>query len=374
MGQLRKRGNIWWIRYYRAGKRHEESSGGTRKQDAKALLAVREGDIAKGVPVSAKVGRLRFEEAAEDLLNDYRTNGKRSLDEVARRVRLYLAPVFGMRRMTQITTADVRAYIATRQDAGAANGTINRELSALKRMFSLATQAGKVLHRPHIPMLREDNVRTGFFEREEFEAVRAALPLRLQPVVTTAYLTGWRVKSEILSLQWRSVDREAGILRLDPGTTKNRDGRVFPYRDLLPELRDTMVNQWEVHRQLAAEGVISPWVFPRLRGTDPGARIGSFRKAWASACTAAGCPGRIPHDFRRTAVRNLVRAGVPERIAMQLTGHKTRSVFDRYDIVNEADLQDAIGKLGAAMGTKQGQFRQSAEIRSIDATAQPTGH
>ena len=233
-------------------------------------------------------------------------------------------------------------------------------------MFTLAAQVGKVLHRPHIPMLREHNVRTGFFEREEFEAVRDALPDPHRPVVTFAYFTGWRVPSEILSLQWRLIDRTAGTVRLDVGTTKNDAGRVFPYGDLLPELRDTVETQWLVHEWLQANGVLSPWVFPRLRGADPGRRIGSFRKVWLRGCTTAGCPTRVPHDFRRTTVRNLVRAGVPERTAMQLTGHKTRSVFDRYDIVNETDLQEAIRKLAtSATGTKNGQSGRSATVRSI---------
>ena len=165
MGELRQRGRIWWIRYYRNGRRHEESSHSTKKGDATALLQLREGDIVRGVPVTAKLGRVSFEEAATDLVNDYRTNGRRSLDVVVRRIELHLKPVFGNRRLSSITTADVRAFVAVRQDAGAANGEINRELAALKRMFCLALQANKLLFRPHIPMLQEHNVRTGFLSQ-----------------------------------------------------------------------------------------------------------------------------------------------------------------------------------------------------------------
>jgi len=103
--------------------------------------------------------------------------------------------------MANIMTADVHAYITARLDAHAAAATINRELSALKRMFSLAIHAGKLLQRLHIALLREDNIRRGFFEHEQFESVRRHLPAALKPVVTFAYLTGWRARSEILSLQ-----------------------------------------------------------------------------------------------------------------------------------------------------------------------------
>ena len=116
MGELRRRGRIWWIRYYRNGQRHEESARTDKKQAAIDLLKIREGDVARGVPVTSRIGRPRFEEAAEDLRNDYRTNGKRSLEEVERRIALWLEPFFGGRRMPNVTTADVRAYIAKRHD------------------------------------------------------------------------------------------------------------------------------------------------------------------------------------------------------------------------------------------------------------------
>ncbi len=179
----------------------------------------------KGVPISPQIGRLLFDDAAKDLITEYTINRRRSLDSIRRRIDLGLTPWFRGRRMVQISTADVRAYVEDRQKAGKANATINRELAALKRMFKLAIQAGKLLAAPHIPMLREDNARQGFFEREQFEAVRRHLPSAVRPVLTFGYLTGWRIKSEVLPLQWHQVDLEAGIVRLDVGTTKNREGR-----------------------------------------------------------------------------------------------------------------------------------------------------
>ncbi len=188
--------------------------------------------------------------------------------------------------------------------------------------------------KPHIPMLKENNVRTGFFERDEFERVQRYLPEYLKSVSTFAYITGWRIRSEIFPLEWRQVDFGAGRVMLDPGTTKNDEGRIFPFTS---ELRETLGQRRQATLRLQKEKVIvCPWVFHR-----DGQLIKSCDKAWRTACRKAGVPGRLMHDFRRTAVRNLVRAGVPERVAMQMTGHKTRSVFERYNIVSEGDLTQA---------------------------------
>src|SRR5690349_7312420 len=166
MGEVRKRGQTYWIRYYRNGKRYEESAGSDKKTAAIDLLKLREGDGARGLPVTPKIGRLRFEEAAQDVINDYRVNGKRSLEVVERKIAKHLSPFFGGRRMAAITTADVRTFIVERQAAthttskacvrrlpdgrtinirervraitGVSNGEINRELGILKRTFNLA--------------------------------------------------------------------------------------------------------------------------------------------------------------------------------------------------------------------------------------------
>jgi integrase len=245
----------------------------------------------------------------------------------------------------------------TRPIEGVSNAEINRELTLLKRIFTLAIQAGKLFHRPHIPLLLEDNTRTGFFEPEQFESVRAHLPAALRPIIEFAYVTGWRVTSEILPLQWRQVDLKAGEVRLDPGSTKNREGRVFPLTD---DLRRLLETQHAEHTRLRKAGKVEPSVFVRMvakkRGGEKYPRpIRTLDKAWKAACIAAGCPGRIPHDLRRTAVRNMVRRGVPERVAMQLSGHKTRSVFERYNIVSNGDLRTAAVQLQGLTGTKQGQ-------------------
>lgn len=364
MGSLYRRGRVWWLKYRQNGRAVRESSGTTKETVARRMLRLREGDVERGIPVLPKLGRVSFTEAAEDLLTDYRTNRKATLPDTERRLRLHLTPFFQNRRLASISTSDVRAFIAKRQAdtvrvrnarrvrdgegwreipevrRPVSAGEINRELSILKRMFSLAVQGARLHTKPYIPMLREDNVRRGFFEREQFEAVRTHLPVPLRPVVTFAYLTGWRLHSEVLPLQWRQVDWEAREIRLDPGTTKNREGRAFPFTG---ELQALLEAQRCEHESLRAAGRLVPFVFHR-----DGEPILDFRGAWRSACRAAGVPGRIFHDLRRTAVRNLERAGVPRSVAMAMVGHKTEAIYRRYAIVDAGLRREAASKLDAA--------------------------
>jgi integrase len=196
----------------------------------------------------------------------------------------------------------------------------------LVQAFKLAQEHGLVQRVPRIRRLPERNTRQGFFEQEECEAVADHLPTYLKDFVRFAYLSGWR-KSEISQLQWTDVDRKAHVIRLRPATSKTQEGRVLVLDE---ELWDLLERCWQ-------EQASVPWVFHRKRG-----KIGDFRKAWKTACKKAGIPGKLFHDLRRTAVRNMVRAGVPERVAMAVSGHKTRSIFDRYNIVNEQDLREAM--------------------------------
>jgi integrase len=349
-----------WLKYYQHGRQMRESTGTTKETVARRMLRNREGDVEHGIPVNPKVGRVTFEDAAKDLVNEYQTNGRKSRAHVQRRLDKHLSPVFGGKRLSSLTTPMIRDFTATRQTAGASNAEINRELAVLKRMFTLAVQAGKLYHRPHIPMLKERNARAGFFERSPFDAVRAHLPAPLAAVAAFAYYTGWRVPSEVLTLEWRQVDFAAGVVRLEPNATKNEEAREFPFAEH-PDLQAVLTGQRDEADRLKRQGVICARVFHR-----DGKPIRSFYDAWRAACRAAGCPGRIPHDFRRTAVRNLVRAGVSEKVAMTLTGHKTRAVFDRYDIVSGTDTREAVAKLA---GTIPGTMTATAPVDAVARSA-----
>jgi integrase len=336
MATIYKRGKTWWLLWYQDGRKMRKSCETTNRAAAKRQLRVLGGDLEKG-PVDPKVGRIIVPDALADVLMDYTTNGKKTAADVKIRIDKHLKPFFGHRRMTAITTSLIREYVAARQTDGASNGTINRELAVLKRSFVLAVQAGKLNTRPHVPMLKEAAARRGFFEPEQFAAVRDQLDEDLRGVVTFAYITGWRTKSEILPLEWRNVDWQAREVRLDPGTTKNGEGRTFPFT---AELETLLKSQLADHERLKKAGRIVPLIFQR-----DGKQIRDFRGAWEGACERAGVPGRLLHDFRRTAVRNLERAGVPRSAAMAMVGHKTESIYRRYAIVDSATLREAAAKI-----------------------------
>jgi len=297
------------------------------------LLRRREGDIALGKLPGIYFDKVFFDELVEAFLADYRVNGKKSLARAMRSAG-HLKRFFEGARVVQITSPGIQYYTEQRLEEGAANATINRELAALKRMFNLGAQQTppKVDRVPHIPMLKENNVREGFFEQAEYEALRDALPCYLKGFVTFAYKTGWRF-SEIAGRTWSLVDLDALVVRLQAGMTKNDDARTIVLDDELAA----------IFRELRTKARLRKcrYVFPSHNGRG---RIRDIRGAWAVACKKAKIEKRLFHDFRRTAVRNMVRSGIPEGVAMQITGHKTRAIFERYNIVSESDLKDAARK------------------------------
>ena len=272
-------------------------------------------------------------ELSDAYLQDYQVRQFRSQSTARGRI-AHLTAFFGRAaRATALTTCQIRQYQLARRAAGAATGTINRETSALHRMGTLAVHWGWLDTVPGFPdRLRENPPRQGFFEHPEYLAVRAHLPAPWQDILDLAYYSGWR-KNEILGLTWEEIDEAGGVIRLSPARSKTLVGRILPISQPIAEA---------LARRRARRDPDSPLVFHR-----DGIPVRRWRTAWRTACQAAGVPTRFLHDCRRTAARNLIRASVAERVAMLLTGHKSRAIFDRYNIINEQELLEAGDQLVA---------------------------
>ena len=338
-GSLFQRGTTWWIAYWLNGRLYRESAGTDVKQKAQNLLKDRLMGIHGGT-FDPDCRNTTVADLYEILHNDYTINQKSSIEEVARNWKNHLGPFFGHFKASQVNYQMVGRYVEERQKEGAANGTCNRELSNLKRAFHLGLRAAKVSRMPVFPSkLAENNVRTGFVEPDQYLKIADATAkagLWLRAIYEVGYTWGWR-KEEVLGLRVKQVDLKNRTVRLEVGTTKNGDGRLAVMTKPLFELLKACV---EGKKPTDA-------VFTRECGNP----VLDFRGSWELARSEAGCPNLLFHDLRRTAVRNMVRAGIPESVAMKISGHKTRSVFERYNIVSERDISEAATKIEAFQTT-----------------------
>ena len=373
-----------WMKYYSEGRPIQESARTLDRVEAKRLLKEKEGEIATGLFRGPKIERIRFEDLAALVKQDYQINKRKTVRRIDEYMN-HLKTFFRKMRATSITTERIKTYIVKRQQQGAANGTINRELACLKRMFRLGFQQTPqlVVRVPHIPLLKEHNIRSGFFEHEDFLALRGALPDYAQVAASLAYYSGMRM-GEVCSLQWRQVNWTEGKLYLQAQDTKTNTPRVLYLTGDLYRVLHTWKHRCDM------KWPTCPWICHR-----GGIRLQSLKHSWRKACQAVGVgqlvkdatkgckvwQGKIPHDFRRTAVRNMVRAGVPEKVAMAISGHKTRSVFDRYNIVNEKDLEQAARSLSAyfeqqtvtlavTLAELRGESRGAVSRKVVDSSAE----
>ena len=363
-GRIFKRKNSahYWCAYYLRGEEYRESTGTSDPAQAARFLKRRIREVgADQIGVFTFVGpqqeRLTVSSLLDALEEDYKLRNK-----ISPQFKSHLKQIrtkFDLWRAVDVTAEAVDQYISTRLAQGSAPATINRSTQLLAQAFKLAVERRRLSITPKIRHLSEKgNERRGYFTYDEFGLLRLSLPSDLKDFCEFAYLTGWR-KGEIASLRWQEIDDD--LLELRGQYAKNKNARSV----ILSGNLENLIVRRRAERMYEADGhcVLSEYVFHRM-----GEPISDFRKTWNATCVAIGlghftcancnkavltvsCPwckrkcryiGRLFHDFRRTAVRNMIRAGVPERVAMTISGHKTRSVFDRYNIVNEQDLRDAI--------------------------------
>jgi integrase len=390
----------WFIQFYKHGKRVREGTGSPDFDNAKKLLRQRLHEIDKNEYVKRTGRPARVSDLYESLKVQREVNNKEGRKRDLPGRWAHLQPELGATLAAEVSTDDILRYTRKRQEQGAANATINRELATLKRMFRIAAQSTppKVSRVPHIPMLREDNARSGFVEDADYERLAAnATELWLRTFLELGYSYGWR-RSELLGLHVRQVNLAARAIRLDPGTTKNREGRQV----------EMTAKVYELLREAVRGKRADDYVLTR----EAGARVRDFRNAWQNLCVRAGlaqlvcrkcacpaepsppkakrlrgqhgsvyrCPqcraskhrafryeGLIPHDMRRSAAKALRAAGVPESVVMAMGGWKTAAMFRRYAIVSSADQRAAVEMLERARAQRAtGTAPETAPLPVLD--------
>ena len=354
-GERQKASIYWWRVSIRGIRQKPVSTGCTTEKAARAWVRKRLAEMEDGDLSALTASTVTLDHLERMVKDDYAVKGyrtKRHIPLCFRRLRELL----GDAKARDLTTARLKWYAAQRLEQGYAPATVVLDFALLGKGLNLAARDGLIPRRPMgwIPKLRVENARSGFFERATLDAILPHMPEHLRGVLITAYVTGWRLSSEVLTREWRHVDFDAGWLRLDPGEGKTGEGRMFP---LTPELRSVLEAQRAYTDSCEAAGKIIPLVFHR-----DGKRITTMEFHWDRARKAAGVPKALIHDFRRTAVRNMERAGVPRSAAMKLVGHRTQAMYSRYAICDEAMLREGGEKLAALL---ERQKMEAAKVTAL---------
>jgi len=334
-GTLFKRGRIWYVAYWVDGRQVQKSSRSTNLQDAKRLRDELLGKKARGESVNASVERTTCGELLDDVLEHARANAKPSTAKVwAWCIEANLRPAFGRLRACRLTTDALRSYRRKRLRDGRSDATCNRELSILRTALNLGRKQTppKVNITPYFPIVRESNARQGFLSDDQYTRLLGTLPDEIKPIFVTAYFTGVRL-GELLAWRWDQVDWEQGFVTLLASETKSGHTRAVPIVE--GDMRHWL--EWSHERSNGCERVFN-------RAGQP---IRDFRRAWKVACAKAEIPDLKFHDLRRTAARNMRRAGVPQVVRMRITGHRTDSMERRYNIVDVDDLRTAKSQMEA---------------------------
>jgi integrase len=359
----------WYACFYHEGRQRKVSTHTTVKTEALTMLRKMMGNSDNGqAPVSKK---LRYADLRQMLIDNYVAKGNKSLKSLADGSETIAglteldafcgyktADVDGKSTVTDkgvsataLTTDFAKRFVRERRDEGVGNATINRSLALLRRMLNLAKREKKIHDVPFIEFQKEPPARKGFVEQADFDRLFNLLPTHLRPLVTLLYYCGTRV-GQALKTEWSQVDLKKRLIRFEGEDTKNDEAQILPMPSILVDVLKSMT--------------------PKTGRVYDGTNL---RKEWMKACAAAGLgtiievegkpydpryEGLTLHDLRRSAVRNLVNAGVAERVAMKITGHKTRAVFDRYHIVSTTDVTSAMQAVEtASLATPQEQVERA---------------
>lgn len=342
----------FYLKYYANGEPVEVSSGTSDYDEALATLRSKMAS-ASSTDYTVHPERVRITQLLDLLLENYQFRGRKSTNDTKLRVNAHLRPFFGQMKAQGLSTRARTEYVAHRRRQEAEPATINKEISWLRRAFRLGAKNDPplVLRVPSFDMLPVDNVRDGTITHEHYRAVRDSLPGYARIALVIAYHTGAR-KGEVRAIRRDKVDLKARRINLPGRTTKNGKQRYLPiYGDM-----DAELDMWLAK----LKGKNCP-----LLVQDEDKPVFDFEKAWATACSAAGIAGALFHDLRRTAVTNMIEAGLSEKEAMEISGHKTRAVFDRYHIVSERRMKQNAEKLEAHLKAK--------EVPGNDALGQDSG-
>ncbi len=342
----------WFAQYYSAdGRQHRVSTGTPVQAKAAAFLRKLISDSETGRATSTAARKLTYADIRKGLIDNYVERGNRSLKTTADGEESinglkqldeffgYTADNAGASVIT-INTETGRKFTRQRLADGVGNAMVNRSLACLRRMLRIAHEEGRIQFVPKIRLQKEPPARKGFLALEKFEELVGLLPTHLKPIVTFLYFCGVR-SNEAKQIEWSQVDLDARLIRLEDDQTKNEEARTVP----LPSQLVAMLKEIEPkHGKVFSAS--------------------NLRTEWEKACAACGLGtrtlvepedddrypwyrynGLLVHDLRRSAIRNLVNAGVPERVAMKISGHKTRAVFDRYHIVSTDDVTNAMRRV-----------------------------
>jgi integrase len=276
----------------------------------------------------------------EFVKQDYELNDRKSADTIEYRVK-HFSQFFGLDRVVDISEARIERFKLLRREAGAANASINRELSVLRRGPNLAVRQRLITSAPRIETLKERNVREGFCSKEQIDAIASRLPRGVDDLIRYLFLSAWR-RGEASGLMWSDVDREEKVVRLRAANSKNSYGRILPIEG---ELAEIIERRWQARKMTQSDGAILLARHVFYRGKDKPIR--DVRDVWKKACAEVGLLDLLVHDLRRSGIRNMTRAGVPESVAMRISGHCSKATFLRYDICAEEDIRDAVRRTQA---------------------------